>query len=320
MADENTSINARVNHNALADILDECIDRLAAGESVEDCVARYPQHADELRGLLTTGSALSALLDEQRTPRASTEITDAQQRTHLRLVSAMEESPMFYNERPKRKRKAVSVSWLGAAAIALLMLGAGVGIGVTGANLFGMSNGTVAEPQLQPSAVTDVVFSGPTAPPLPTTIPGTIIRQQTVQPTVLPLSIVVATATPVADFRELPLAVEVGNLNSVLEYVRIRPIVPVYQDQTTFYSVVVDLTGWTISDDDGNTYTFPHVMVSGNTTDNHGVLLYSRAGVDSGQALYWNKDKDWQQDDILTIQDENGNIIIRARVSELLSD
>ena len=34
-------------------ILDECIDRLNRGESIEACVSRCPEHADELRPLLS---------------------------------------------------------------------------------------------------------------------------------------------------------------------------------------------------------------------------------------------------------------------------
>ena len=36
----------------LDNIVDECLERLAAGESVTDCLARYPEHADELAPLL----------------------------------------------------------------------------------------------------------------------------------------------------------------------------------------------------------------------------------------------------------------------------
>jgi len=51
------------------DILNECIDRLARGETVEACLARYPEHAPELRPLLLVARAtLSATA--QITPRA----------------------------------------------------------------------------------------------------------------------------------------------------------------------------------------------------------------------------------------------------------
>lgn len=37
---------------SIADILEECRQRLALGESIESCLAAYPSYADELRGLL----------------------------------------------------------------------------------------------------------------------------------------------------------------------------------------------------------------------------------------------------------------------------
>lgn len=37
----------------IAKILDECIDRMNAGESLDDCLASYPEHSKELRPLLT---------------------------------------------------------------------------------------------------------------------------------------------------------------------------------------------------------------------------------------------------------------------------
>ena len=34
-------------------ILDECVDRVNRGESIEDCLAGYPEHAEELEPLLS---------------------------------------------------------------------------------------------------------------------------------------------------------------------------------------------------------------------------------------------------------------------------
>jgi hypothetical protein len=45
-------------HRTFADILDECLDRVLMGESVEACIAEYPEHADELRESLMTAGAL----------------------------------------------------------------------------------------------------------------------------------------------------------------------------------------------------------------------------------------------------------------------
>ena len=44
---------------SLADALNDSINRLQAGQSVADCVAIYPQHANELESLLTVGGVVS---------------------------------------------------------------------------------------------------------------------------------------------------------------------------------------------------------------------------------------------------------------------
>ena len=40
--------------------LNDCLDRLQRGESLEACLARYPEHANDLRGLLQAGQVLRA--------------------------------------------------------------------------------------------------------------------------------------------------------------------------------------------------------------------------------------------------------------------
>ena len=40
------------------EILDQCLTMMQAGASIDDCVARYSQHADELRAQLQTAQAL----------------------------------------------------------------------------------------------------------------------------------------------------------------------------------------------------------------------------------------------------------------------
>jgi len=41
------------------DILDECVNRINRGESIEDCLGSYPEHSEQLQPLL------SAMLDTQ---------------------------------------------------------------------------------------------------------------------------------------------------------------------------------------------------------------------------------------------------------------
>ncbi len=47
----------------LSRIVDDCLARMAAGESIEECLARYPQKAAELAPLLTTAARLRGLAD-----------------------------------------------------------------------------------------------------------------------------------------------------------------------------------------------------------------------------------------------------------------
>jgi hypothetical protein len=45
----------------LATILDDCVHRMRGGESVEDCLADYPEQAAELAPMLRAASALQWL-------------------------------------------------------------------------------------------------------------------------------------------------------------------------------------------------------------------------------------------------------------------
>ena len=40
------------------DSLNDCLDRMQRGETLEACLARYPEHADDLRALLQVGQIL----------------------------------------------------------------------------------------------------------------------------------------------------------------------------------------------------------------------------------------------------------------------
>ncbi len=46
---------------ALSDIVDECLEALRNGESIDDCLSRHPDIADELRPLLTAAMALAGV-------------------------------------------------------------------------------------------------------------------------------------------------------------------------------------------------------------------------------------------------------------------
>jgi hypothetical protein len=52
------------------EILDQCISEVLAGASVEECVARYPQQADELRPLLNVAVLLTQVGQAEGTAAA----------------------------------------------------------------------------------------------------------------------------------------------------------------------------------------------------------------------------------------------------------
>ncbi len=66
---------------ALAEAVQDCLEALRRGESIEDCVSRYPDIADELRHLLTASLAVS--------DAAPTRDESARQMAHIRFEGAV---------------------------------------------------------------------------------------------------------------------------------------------------------------------------------------------------------------------------------------
>lgn len=65
------------------------------------------------------------------------------------------------------------------------------------------------------------------------------------------------------------------------------------------------LEGWTISDSEGNSYTFPALKLN----DGGAINLYSKAGANSAIALFWGMQKSvWQVGETITITDYKGNL------------
>jgi hypothetical protein len=67
-------------------ILDECLAMMQAGVSIDDCVAPYPEHADELRQLL----GLASRMREPRQPQSVDGAAQAQARAALLAATAAE--------------------------------------------------------------------------------------------------------------------------------------------------------------------------------------------------------------------------------------
>lgn len=72
----------------LVNIFDECVDRLAAGESIDACLVDFPQVADVLRPMLETG----LLVQRARVPSAET--AEAQARVRPRFEEALRAAPI----------------------------------------------------------------------------------------------------------------------------------------------------------------------------------------------------------------------------------
>jgi hypothetical protein len=98
-------------------ILDECIDRINRGEKLEDCLARYPEHAEELELLLR------AMLDAQTaytfTPSPTTKMV-----TRQRFNTALEEIVRRREERrqPLPRVLGWSKAWVPVAAVLVVAL------------------------------------------------------------------------------------------------------------------------------------------------------------------------------------------------------
>jgi hypothetical protein len=82
--------------------------------------------------------------------------------------------------------------------------------------------------------------------------------------------------------------------------------------QTEYVSIVnytedtVDLSGWTLSDSDGNVFTFPEDR---QLSPNSVVAVYTHSGRDSGVILYWGLESAvYDSGETLILQDDTGTI------------
>lgn len=102
----------------LVDILNDCVDRLAQGQTVDDCLRRYPQYASDLAPLLEAGRTA------QRAQVSSAEIAQSQERVSF----AFERELM----RPlPRARRSFPVQQVASFVIAILFILGVLGTGVT---------------------------------------------------------------------------------------------------------------------------------------------------------------------------------------------
>ena len=112
-------------------IVNDCLERMAAGESVADCLARYPEQADALAPILQTGQAT---MDVSRATKPS---AAGKARGMARMQAALEEG----RHRRRRRWQMPRVSWrpistpiAAAFAMALLTIVAAGGTTVASAD------------------------------------------------------------------------------------------------------------------------------------------------------------------------------------------
>ena len=117
----------------LIDLFDTSLERMAAGESIDDILADYPDVADELGALLQTGQLVyQAQLTESALN--SEEVDSAKAATRQRLENRFRkpQDKLFVMQKPKRRPHR---TWMLASFAAGIALVIGIGIGIVGMNL-----------------------------------------------------------------------------------------------------------------------------------------------------------------------------------------
>lgn len=79
----------------------------------------------------------------------------------------------------------------------------------------------------------------------------------------------------------------------------------------------INVTGWTLTDADGNVYTFGEQLIFSNTE----ITLYTRVGQNTPIALFWGKDTAvWgESGDVITLRNRDGVVQATARLNALIN-
>jgi len=278
----------------LMNILDQCIDRIRAGEPVEACLNDYPDYADELRDMLHIGITLGELVT------AAPVATITQDRLQQQLADRIDnrETHMQIRTREKRKRKSFSIYSLGAAAVLALIMGVGIGA-------FATTFRQPADENIQAeAAITAVIIDETQSGTLP------IDNAEYIRPVyryndAAGVFMVVADGQPTAIFQ-----LQVMNPGyRDHEYINIFAPANVSMNNVR----PISLDGWTISDDDGNSFTF-----EGSTLPASGLRVYTGPGENNYGEVYMGRDSAlWDEDDTLTLTNALGDVVLQANVGTL---
>ncbi len=157
----------------------------------------------------------------------------------------------------------------------------------------------LATPTFTPMPVptdTPLPFNPPTSLPADTTPPAepaaTVGPTPTAEPTL--------TSAPVGEIRLVLQVLRPGDLvNEVAQVVNQGPF--------------VRLSGWTLSDEAGNVYTFPDFSLWGGGAVN----VHTAAGSDTTTDLYWGQPEAvWDVGEVATLRDADGTVIATYTVPE----
>ena len=107
-----------------------------------------------------------------------------------------------------------------------------------------------------------------------------------------------ATATPVTAQFEIVAVEGLGDITA--EGIRLRNL-----------GERVNMSGWTLADEEGNSYVFPVTMLFPQSE----VVIYTRSGTSTGDARFWGKDASvWEAGEALTLSDDLGRALQTLRL------
>jgi len=146
-----------------------------------------------------------------------------------------------------------------------------------------------------------------TETPLPFEPPTPIVTQTPTSPITVGSQTASAPTMPGAPGEGAPFA------GQAIEITEIRNRGNIANEQIIFVNKgqVVDLSGWTLSDKDGNVYTFPTVVLWSGAD----LRLHTREGDDTPTDLFWNQPKSvWGgADEVATLKNAKGQVILTYR-------
>ncbi|MCA9905193.1 MAG: lamin tail domain-containing protein [Anaerolineae bacterium] len=101
--------------------------------------------------------------------------------------------------------------------------------------------------------------------------------------------------------------------NAVIRIVEVLNVSDVTAEAVTIRNTgqITNIANWTLSDDDGNTYTFAEQRLFTNAQ----ITLYARIGTNSPVALYWGRDQAvFEPGDVITLRDAAGAVQATYRI------